>query len=165
MDPVDALSKPNILEHLPIFAILVVIIGSTLAVIVKKLLTAYHAAKEFVNQAIDERMPNAMEAALDKKAPAIFERVVAERLAKHEEVEEEKLQNALAALKNQYDADRVARDAKLGEGLTSIMDKLSGVDNRLQVVQLRTEAHDARLRAVEEVIQPLKITPRKRRKR
>ncbi len=165
MSPVDALSKPNILEHLPIFLALIGVIGATLTVIIKKLITAYNAAKAFVAEAIDQRLPEAIATTLEERAPGIFDRVVAERLAVHEEVEEKKMENALQSLKNTFDADRMVRDQKITDGITSIMDKLSGVDSRLQVVQIRIESHDARLRAVEEVVQPLRSPPRPKKKK
>lgn len=166
MDPLDALSKPNILEHLPIFLALIGIIGITLTIIAKRGIAAYNAAKTFVAEAVDQRLPEAIAATLEERAPAIFDKVVAERLAVHEEVEQAKMENALHTLKNSFDSDRLVRDQKITDGIGSIMDKLSGVDSRLQVVQIRIESHDARLRAVEEVVQPLRSPrPTKKKKR
>jgi hypothetical protein len=186
MDPIEVIAKPSILEHLPIFLGLGTVIFGALYLIIKRLFGLYNAAKQFVSHAVDEKMPNAVVTALEDRAPAIFDKVVAERLAKHEEVEELKLENALGALKIQFDNDREIRDEKLANhlahqeeklaigvadrsdklsrGQDAIMDKLSGVDNRVQVVQLRLESHEARLSAVEQVVRgPLKrVKPKKR---
>jgi hypothetical protein len=151
-----------------------VIFGS-LYVIIRKVFGLYNAAKDFVSHAVDEKMPNAVVTALEERAPAIFDKVVAERLAKHEEVEQLKMENALHALKGEFDNDREKRDDKLAEGITdrderlnrgqaAIMDKLSGVDNRVQIVQLRLESHEARISAVEQVVRgPLKRAKPKKR--
>lgn len=175
MDPIEVVSKPGILEHLPIFLGLGAVIFGSLYIIVRKLFALYNAAKEFVEHAVDQKMPESVVSALEDRAPAIFDKVVAERLAKHEEVEQIKMENALHTLKGEFDSDREKRDAamaqvvadrdqRLARGHDAIMDKLSGVDNRVQVVQLRLESHEARLSAVEQVVRgPVKrIKPKKR---
>jgi hypothetical protein len=147
-----------------------------LYVIIRKLFALYNAAKEFVEDAVAQKMPESVVTALEDRAPAIFDKVVAERLAKHEEVEQIKMENALHSLKKEFDVDREKRDDKLAmtvaerdlrlsKGHDAIMDKLSGVDNRVQVVQLRLESHEARLSAVEQVVRgPAKLVV-KRKKR
>jgi hypothetical protein len=176
MDPIETLAKPNILEHLPIFLGLGAVIFGALYFIIRKVFALYNTAKEFIAHAVDEKMPASIVTALEDRAPAIFDKVVAERLAKHEEVEELKLEKALHALKEEFDIDREKRDEKiassladrtttLDKGQAAIMEKLSGVDNRVQVVQLRLETHEARISAVEQVVRgPLKAAS-KRRKR
>jgi hypothetical protein len=175
MDPIEAVSKPDILAHLPIFLGLGAIIFGSLYVVIRKILAIYNAAKEFVSHAVDEKMPASIVAALEERAPAIFDKVVAERLTKHEEVEELKLEKALNALKHEFDTDREKRDERLATGLaertasldkgqTAIMDKLGGVDNRVQIVQLRLESHEARISAVEQVVHgPVKRSKPKKR--
>jgi hypothetical protein len=184
MDPIEVIAKPSILEHLPIFLALGAVIFGALYLIVKKLFAIYNAVKAFVSHAVDEKMPQAVVTALEERAPAIFDKVVAERLSKHEEVEELKLENALNTLKYHFDEDREARDSKLAtklqiqekqlatdlinrdeklnSGISSIIDKLSGVDNRVQIVQLRLESHEARLSEVERVVRPA-VKPKKKR--
>jgi hypothetical protein len=173
MDPIEVVSKPGILEHLPIFLGLGAVMFGALYVIIRKLFSLYNAAKDFVDHAVEQKMPASVVQALEDRAPAIFDKVVAERLARHEEVEELKLEKALHALKEEFDTDREKRDEKiassladrtttLDKGQAAIMDKLSGVDNRVQVVQLRLESHEARISAVEQVVRgPLKAASKK----
>jgi hypothetical protein len=172
MDPVDAITKPTVLEHLPTFLIIASVLTTSLVILIKKLVDAYVAGKAFVEHAVDQRMPMAIATALEERAPAIFDKVVAERLSQHEEVEDLKLGRTLHTLKTEFDADRQERDTKLAAGITdrddrlnkgqtAILDKLSGVDSRVQVVQLRLESHEARISAVEQVVRG-KTKPKKR---
>ena len=175
MDPIEVISKPGILEHLPIFLGLGVVIFGALYVVVRKVFALYNAAKEFVSHAVDEKMPASVVQALEDRAPAIFDKVVAERLAKHEEVEELKLESALHALKGEFDNDRAHREGKVANGIAerddrlnkgqaAILDKLGSVDNRVQIVQLRLESHEARISAVEQVVRgPVKRAKPKKR--
>jgi hypothetical protein len=186
MDPVETITKPDIWSHLPTFLIIASVLITSLVILVKKLTDGYTAAKAFVEHAVDQRMPQSIATALEERAPAIFDKVVAERLAQHEEVEELKLEKALHGLKSEFDHDREKRDVQLAEGLSerdsklaegivsrddklnqgqhAIMEKLSGVDSRVQVVQLRLESHEARISAVEQVVRgPLKRAKSRKR--
>jgi signal transduction protein with GAF and PtsI domain len=154
MDPVETLTKPDILSHLPTFLIIASVLITSLVIVIKKLADAYQAGKDFVAHAVDEKVPHTVGVVIEAKAPAIFDKVVAQRLEKHEEVEEQKLTNALNAVRNDMEASNMKRDGRLKDGFEEIMNKLTGVDSRLQVVQIRLESHEARLHAVEQVVAP-----------
>jgi len=163
MDPVETLTKPTIMEHLPTFLIIAAVLVTSLVWVVKKIMDSFNAAKEFIAHAVEEKMPTAVTTAIEEKAPPIFDKVVADRLERHEEVEEQKLTNALNTVRNDFESSSLKRDAKLKEGFDTIMDKLTGVDSRLQVVQIRLESHEARLHAVEQVVAPRRKAYTKKR--
>lgn len=156
MDPIDTLAKPGIVEHLPTFLIIASVMVTSLVIVIKKLTDAYAAGKKFVQHAVDEKVPESVGVVMEAKAPAIFDKVIRERLDRHEEVEDSKLREALREVRNDIEANTVSRDKKLSEGFQSILDKLTSVDSRLQVVQIRLESHEARLHAVEQVVHPMR---------
>jgi len=164
MDPIETLAKPNILEHLPIFLALGAVLFGSLYFIIRKVLSLYNAAKDFIAHAVDEKMPASIVTALEERAPAIFDKVVAERLTKHEEIEELKLEGALRTLKDEFDSDRAHREGEVDKCQAAILDKLGSVDNRVQIVQLRLESHASRISAVEQVVRaPIKRAKSRKR--
>jgi hypothetical protein len=167
------LLNPEVSSHLPVFIIIASVLLGGLGFLGKKAWDAMAAFKLWIQEVVDERVPEKLNEKLYTKLPIILRaqipeimhEVLATRLEAHEVVEEAKVTRALNQIKDEFQSSRDAQDREVRDTTDQILKKLTNVDALLTLMQARIESHDGRLRHLETQAFIVASAPaRKRRK-